>query len=76
MTQRAYTLDEIDRMRSDLGRRLNSPPFGGMVSSATIEDRLRTYMMGGVDPAELKAKADEREAEITRLCRPLEITAP
>lgn len=69
--QRKYSLDEIDRMREAV-RALNpiggpvfygpdgpSPPARLALDSnaRTVEDRLRTYMLGGVGPEELEAKA-------------------
>ena len=58
--QRRYTLDEIDRMRKAISR---VQPFHGAYRppgpmSVTIEDQLRTAMIGGVDPKELEDKAD------------------
>lgn len=55
-----YTLDEIDRMRKAISR---VQPFHGAyrspgLLSTTIEDQLRTAMVGGVDPKELEEKAD------------------
>lgn len=48
MTQRAYTVDEIDQMRSSMRMAGYEPDVA--------EDRLRTYMIGGIDPASLIAK--------------------
>lgn len=71
MTQRAYTLDEIDRMRVSVrsilsgGMQRCSGSFGVYPSvqrmwdaeDARAEDQLRTYMAGGVSPEELETKA-------------------
>jgi hypothetical protein len=63
--QRRYTIDEIDRMRKAI---LRINPYGqrfdGMKQRATVEDQLRTAMIGGVDPQELEDKADEFWARV------------
>jgi len=64
MTERKYTLSEIDAMRKSLldlcednGRMIstNGPPYP---KHSEVEDRLRTYMMAGIEPKELREKAD------------------
>lgn len=79
---RAYTLDEIDRMRAaiahtEIGRytftfgssgpgptqekpttRDNGPAY---LTAAQVEDRLRTYILAGISPDELEAKAKAEE---------------
>ncbi len=54
---RAYTLAEIDQMRDDT--RILCTRFGMYreADAAIVELQLRTYLMAGVDPAELKATA-------------------
>lgn len=75
MTDRAYTVAEIDRMRAALWMRfgyhgpivawsssgdpevrnkLNRDPY-----DRDVEDKLRTYMLAGVDPSDLETPAGE-----------------
>lgn len=77
MTHRAYTVAEIDRMRAALWMRfgyhgsiiawsssgdaevrnkLNRDPY-----DRDVEDKLRTYMLAGVDPEELETLAVETQ---------------
>jgi hypothetical protein len=56
--QRKYSLDEIDAMRMSVIILAGGDVY---VSETTIEDRLRTYMLGGVSPEELQAKVDARD---------------
>jgi hypothetical protein len=57
--QRRYTLNEIDRMRTAIRR---TQPFNNPMVRSTgtpsVEDQVRTAMIGGVDPKELEEKAD------------------
>lgn len=56
-TQRAYTLDEIDRLR-DATRTwygLNSN-----FDTRELEERVRTFMFAGLDPATLEASVRAR----------------
>jgi hypothetical protein len=62
---RAYTLDEIDRMRAAM-KELQYPPCPvamGRCSPAftadEIESRLRTYMSAGISPEALETKAKD-----------------
>jgi len=58
MTERKYTLSELDRMRWAIYRR-NCPKGPGAYtppSDAMIEDQLRTLMYNGTDPEELEAE--------------------
>lgn len=48
MRQRKYSVREIDRMRDAIS---------SMFGSHGAEDKLRTYMMNGTDPAELEEAA-------------------
>ena len=71
MTERAYTVREIDQMR-DLVRHRLSPRrmvngeryvlLGDGVDPAVVEDRLRTYMLAGVSAEELEAEMKEAGA--------------
>jgi hypothetical protein len=65
MTKRHYTVAEIDRMRNAVRWRLFGGKFwingGGEEAArerATVEDRLRTYMLNGTLPEELKISPD------------------
>ena len=57
--QRRYTLNEIDRMRTATRR---VQPFNNLLNRTpgvpSVEDQLRTAMLGGVDSKELEEKAD------------------
>ncbi len=65
MTERTYTVEEIDRMREALKRRHAPWHYGiGLFdvekgalkrAFARAEDELRTYMLAGVDPLEVIA---------------------
>src|SRR5674476_118006 len=57
--QRRYTLNEIDRMRTAI-KRVQGFNYTNRVTTGlpSIEDQLRTAMIGGVEPQELEAKAD------------------
>jgi len=71
MTERTYTVSEIDAMRLSVRNLMTTRNFispDGRSWTETrpdedvVENRLRTYMMAGVDPADLKAKADIHDA--------------
>ncbi len=80
MTDRAYTVVEIDRMRYAvdhvymLGYRVNeAPPQSGVSRSydepgrtTCVEELLRTYMLAGIGPEELEGppRTPEDEAVI------------
>ncbi len=70
MTARKYSLDEIDKMRGAL-RTLCihlEVPYLPKEKNAEIEDQLRTYMLNGTDPDELKEHATKKRlAESQRL---------
>lgn len=63
MAERAYTVAEVDRMRQVISYRYPSPIWSTPISgghstkindhTAQIEEVLRTYLVAGVDPAEL-----------------------
>lgn len=78
MSERRYTVAEIDRMRAIVVM-LNAPHAwipGGCgydwsdEQQRTLdrrnEDELRTYLIAGVDPAELEAKLKAREEQYHR----------
>jgi hypothetical protein len=56
--QRTYTVAEIDQMRRDV-RELNGGHGG---NDMVAEEMLRTYMLNGTEPADLKEAADKRRA--------------
>jgi hypothetical protein len=56
--QRTYTVDEIEQMRSDV-RELNGGHGG---SDMVAEEMLRTYMLNGTEPSDLKEAADKRRS--------------
>lgn len=62
MTERKYSVAEIDRMRRDVSTIAN---LGGQAfeGAAVIEGRLRTYMLNGTEPEELSAEAERIMAE-------------
>ena len=62
---RTYTAAEVDEMRSSLSaceqfRQIGPNGHGTLPSNFDnlIEERLRTYIVAGVDPEELKERAD------------------
>lgn len=60
MTERKYSISEIDKMRGAVRLKLQPgpmQPYNGAELSARVEDRLRTYMLAGVDPDELVKEA-------------------
>lgn len=71
----AYTVFEIDQMRSDVKRIMYPTRWDSRYNGVTnyndsavnidlrIEARLRTYMLSGIRPEELTARAKEVEAE-------------
>lgn len=62
---RAYTVAEIDSMRESVTM-LNW--WGAiMLKNVDIEDRLRTYMVGNIDPDDLRNHAEADRAERLRL---------
>jgi hypothetical protein len=55
--ERAYTLDEIDRLRRATHTWYYLGRFDNDAQRATaIEEKLRTLMMNGTDPAEIEEK--------------------
>jgi hypothetical protein len=62
VTERAYTVKEIDRMRMAT-QDLCAIQTRGRFGDATVEDRLRTYMMAGVAPEELELEYNELRLE-------------
>lgn len=63
--QRAYTYDEIEQMRSDL--RVISTPIGRAYNEDRIrqdaEDRLRTHLLAGTEPADIRNAAEEKRRQ-------------
>lgn len=64
MTDRKYSLQEIDDMRQALNELMGSWQFSGdgswagrMPKAEEVEQRLRTYMQNGTEPAELAEAA-------------------
>jgi hypothetical protein len=54
---RRYSLVEIDGMREDIHRSYPSGfSYYGPERAAEVELKLRTYMMAGIDPAEVREK--------------------
>ena len=61
MSERAYTLTEIDAMRRDV-RTIHGGPGMGL-TTPNAEEYLRTYLVGQVEPSELERRATEVRAE-------------
>lgn len=64
MSERKYSVSEIDQMRNSVD--WMTTPYGAYYPEkrkAEIEDRLRTYMLNGTEPRELH----EAAMEISRL---------
>lgn len=81
MSVRSYTVSEIDQMRKDVGTLVEGARYwqynGHCFTScgygyneaerkAHVEDRLRTYMMASVDPAELARLVAHQRADEQR----------
>lgn len=62
MIERKYSLGEIDAMRNAVYEL--TAGIVGRTDMALVEDRLRTYMMAGVDPQELVDKGEGRRKEL------------
>lgn len=58
MTERAYTITEIDAMRRDVRA------LYGVKDVHSTEEYLRTLMLAGIDPAELNTQAELARAKI------------
>lgn len=64
--QRAYTLDEIDRMRVAVLVFMvgkidpNAQQFSAPIDLKLIEERVRTYMAAGITPEELEPRAEKQ----------------
>lgn len=65
---RQYSLDDIDRMRKDIERRMDCEDQMHRMGGRHWEERLkivetylRTYMHQGVDPNEVKISADKAD---------------
>lgn len=60
-TQRAYTVDEVDRMRKAISWSYpDGVSYYPAERAADIENRIRTYMAAGVSPEELERKRNEQ----------------
>lgn len=59
-----YSLSEIDEMRGHVFSLLTSDSY--LPAADRVEDALRTYMAGGVTPAELATRVADRRAEQIR----------
>ena len=68
MTDRKYSVAEIDRMRAAVGEKV-ADALGGLIGETTktlgeasqyinaiTEERLRTYMLAGIGPEELEGE--------------------
>jgi hypothetical protein len=70
MPERKYSITEIDRMRSAVYELMVGPHRRDRAYTFTppdekhVEERLRTYMSNGTDPAELSGEVARRQAEI------------
>ncbi len=61
MSDRKYTVDELDRMRRAIERCYPSGvPYMAAQRAAEVEDRLRTHMQNGTEPKELEEAAAAR----------------
>jgi len=60
MKERAYTVREIDAMREAIRWDFPSVLYQPEQRSRGIEERIRTYMIGGVDPQEVIDACQER----------------
>jgi len=72
LVERKYSLREIDAMRRCLWIALFNEDWDvPRNANSLIEERLRTYLMAGVDPSELEEAAAEanKKAEAERILR-------
>jgi hypothetical protein len=67
MTDRAYTVAEIDRMRTAVEWMQSDGPYRPSERVHEIEERLRTYMLAGIDPQDLENQARKMVTERQRL---------
>lgn len=60
--RRKYSVDEIDAMRADVKiLATGQSPFGWRGPGTTeVEDRLRTFMLNGTCPSELRSAAEKK----------------
>lgn len=61
MSERKYSVAEIDRMRDAIFDADSYEPGGGGIRPELVETRLRTYMVNGTEPSELEQKAREAQ---------------
>lgn len=73
MAERKYSVAEIDQMRSSLTYQIETAELDVWTDKHVrhdVEEKLRTYMLNGTDPAELEAAAIEagrRAAEYRKM---------
>ena len=72
MTERSYTVKEIDRMRISVDMITRGPPcylspgtLGRFEWEKLLEERLRTYMLAGVSQEDLEFQASELEPQVS-----------
>jgi hypothetical protein len=60
-SERKYSVSEIDQMRRAVNEMLMRPGtvFRASERTVAVEERLRTYMLNGTDPEELRKSAAE-----------------
>jgi len=63
MADRKYSVAEIDLMRRYVAATVLDFSMTPEFRAATIEERLRTYMLNGTDPDELRVVAEKSEAD-------------
>ena len=77
MTQRKYSIAEIDRMRAVLDRSAYFPS-DERIRERIVEDRLRTHLLNGTTPEELEefssAFTKRWEEGIRAACKPRNAT--
>jgi hypothetical protein len=69
--RRTYTVAEIDRMRTAI--QWTYPPgvaYMAVERLVWVEERLRTYIMAGIDPLELEAHASRFMAQLQQPLSP------
>lgn len=70
MSERAYTVKEVDAMRSSVRDLLTSYTAWGStpLPEGFVEDRLRTYMLANIEPADLAEQAAAHLAQQNAAC--------
>lgn len=78
MSERKYSVAEIDRMRAAIRRTFPPQTYSQSINdpylksvgpdySGQVEDRLRTYMLNGTEPEELEAMPPHWTNDVERL---------